>query len=183
MNAVRLHRGFVAGVAADVKQSAVNFRMQRLHPAIEHFGKAGVFADVLHREARLAQGARRAAGGNQFHAGRGQRLGEGNQPGFVGNRKQRALNFCHIGGYNRHTSRRSQSTKTAELEQKETKVKCSVGACADSRASGSTSTSSDRTLPFVTFVSFRSGSDPSHCQNALASSGRSLQLYSPLMRG
>ena len=49
--------------------------MQRLHAAIEHFGKAGVFADVLHRQAGFAQGFGGAAGGNKFDAVTGKNLG------------------------------------------------------------------------------------------------------------
>ena len=44
--------GFVFFIAADVKQAAVDFGMQRFDAAIHHFGKAGVCADVADREAR-----------------------------------------------------------------------------------------------------------------------------------
>ena len=63
------HRRLVRLIAANVKQSAVDFRVQRLDAAVEHFGKAGVFADVLHRKPGLAQGFGRAAGGNDFNSG------------------------------------------------------------------------------------------------------------------
>ena len=43
--------------------------MQRLDAAIEHFGKAGVFADVLHGQAGFAERLGGAAGGNDFNAG------------------------------------------------------------------------------------------------------------------
>ena len=87
------HGGFVRGVAADVKQAAVDERVQRLHAAVEHFGKAGVFADVLHGEAGLAQGFGGAAGGKQLDAVAGENLGERHEAGFIGNREQSTLDF------------------------------------------------------------------------------------------
>ena len=50
--------------------------MQRFDAAIEHFRKAGVVGDFGHRQARIRQQARRAAGGQQLDAQRMQRLGE-----------------------------------------------------------------------------------------------------------
>ena len=69
LNAVLAHRRFVCRVPPKVEEPAVNFRMQRFHPAIEHFRKTGVRAKIGYREARLTQRLPGAAGGNQFHAG------------------------------------------------------------------------------------------------------------------
>ena len=85
--------GLVRFIAANEKQAAVDFRMQRLHAAIQHFGKAGVFADVLHGEAGVAQCFGRAAGGNDFNSCLRENLGERNKSGFVRNGNKGALNF------------------------------------------------------------------------------------------
>ena len=82
-DAVLFGGGLVRFIAADEKQAAVDFRVQRLHAAIQHFGKAGVFADVLHRETCVAQCLGRAAGGDDFNSSLCKNLGELNQPGFV----------------------------------------------------------------------------------------------------
>ena len=55
-------------LAAHVKDAAVNFGMKRLHPAIQHFGKAGEIGDVADLDAGIAQQLGRAAGGDQFDA-------------------------------------------------------------------------------------------------------------------
>jgi hypothetical protein len=90
---VLLGCGFVLGVAADVEQAAVDFRVQRFDAAIHHFREAGVVADVFDREARVAQGFGRAAGGDEFDVGGGEGLGEVNEAGLVGNGKQGARNL------------------------------------------------------------------------------------------
>ena len=87
--------GFVRGVAPDVKQPAVNLWMQRLHPPIHHLGKAGVRADVLDRQPGVAEGLGRATRGDEFHLGGDEHAGEFDETGFVGDGKERALNFCH----------------------------------------------------------------------------------------
>jgi hypothetical protein len=60
-------------------------RVQRLDPAVHHFGKTGQFRDVLHRQAGSGDRLRGAAGGNELDAVAGQRPGEFDQPGLVGN--------------------------------------------------------------------------------------------------
>ena len=35
------HRGDMAGIVAPGEQTAVHFRMKRLHPAVHHFGEVG----------------------------------------------------------------------------------------------------------------------------------------------
>jgi hypothetical protein len=95
LDAVFAGGGFVTGVAADVEQTAVDFGVKRFDAAIEHFGKTGVLADVFDGEAGFAKGLGGAAGGDEFHAGSGEGLGEGHEAGFIGNGKQGAANFFH----------------------------------------------------------------------------------------
>ena len=76
--------GFVVGIAANVEQTAVDARMQRLHAAVEHFGKAGEIADVLYRQAGLAECTRGATGRDQLDAETCEHLGEIDEAGFVG---------------------------------------------------------------------------------------------------
>ena len=84
---VCFHRRLVRRVAANVKQPTVNERMQRFHAAVEHFRKTRVFGNIFHRQARVTQRLGGAAGGNQFHTRRRQRLGESHETGLVRNRK------------------------------------------------------------------------------------------------
>ena len=58
--------GEVLLVVAAVEQAAVDLRVEGLDPAVEQFGRAGVFGDIDDRQARLAQGLGGAAGGEQF---------------------------------------------------------------------------------------------------------------------
>ena len=80
------------GVVADRQQAAVHQGMQRLDPAIHHFGKAGDVGDVAHRQPGIGQRLTGAAGGDQFHALLRQRAGELDQPGLVGHGQQSAGN-------------------------------------------------------------------------------------------
>ena len=48
-DAVLAHRGLMHRIAAQVQQPAVNPRVQRLHPTIEHLREAGVLGNVAHR--------------------------------------------------------------------------------------------------------------------------------------
>ena len=45
-DAVRRHRGCMLRIVAHREQAAMHLRMQRLHPAVHHFRKAGELADV-----------------------------------------------------------------------------------------------------------------------------------------
>ena len=57
--------------------------VQGLEPAVEHFGKAGVVADLRHRHAVLRQQLRRTAGGEDLDAEFPEALGELDDTGFV----------------------------------------------------------------------------------------------------
>ena len=81
------------GQVAPRQDAAMHFRMQGLDPAVEHFRKAGVFADVDDREAGVAQHLGGAAGGQDFDAGSGERAGEFDQAGFIGHADQGAFDI------------------------------------------------------------------------------------------
>ena len=87
-NAVALEGLEVGGHVATGQDAAVNLRVQRLHPAVEHLGKAGVVGHLGDRQARLGQQLRGAAGGQQLHAERVQRAGEVDDAGLVRDRQQ-----------------------------------------------------------------------------------------------
>ena len=67
-NVVRAHRFGMGGIVADREQAAMHRRMQRLDPAVHHFGKAGQIADVEHFETGVAQRLARAAGRDELDA-------------------------------------------------------------------------------------------------------------------
>ena len=52
---VLLERGHVLGIVADGEDAAVDARVQRLDPAVEHLGKAGDLGDVAHRQPGVRQ--------------------------------------------------------------------------------------------------------------------------------
>src|SRR4029077_17935013 len=54
-DAVRTHRGGVILVVAHGEQAAVHLGMQRLYPAVHHFGKTGQLGDFEHRESGAPQ--------------------------------------------------------------------------------------------------------------------------------
>ena len=59
--------------------------VQRLDPAVHHFGKAGQLRDVLDLQAGGRDGLGGAAGGDELDAVAGERLGKFDQAGLVGN--------------------------------------------------------------------------------------------------
>ncbi len=68
LDRVLAQRGLVACVVADRENAAMHLRMQRLHPAIHHLGKASELGDFQHFEAGLLQRLPGAAGRDQGHA-------------------------------------------------------------------------------------------------------------------
>ena len=86
------------GFAADVEQAAVDLGMEGFDAAVEHFGEAGEFADVFDGEAGFAEGAGGAAGRDQFDAVAGERLGEVDEAGFVGDAEEGAADWLEGGG-------------------------------------------------------------------------------------
>ena len=96
---VRAHRLGVRGVVAHRQQAAMDRRMQRLDPAVHHLGKSGEIADVEHVEPGIAQGLARAAGRNQLDAVAGQRAGEVDDAGFVGDGNEGARYAAELLGH------------------------------------------------------------------------------------
>ena len=84
-DAVRLHRLGMFLVVADREQAAMHLGMQRLDPAVHHFGKAGEVGDVVYLQPCRGDRLGGAAGGDEFDAVASQRLGEFDQASFVGN--------------------------------------------------------------------------------------------------
>ena len=76
--------GAVRRIGAHVQNAAVHPRMQRLHPAIEHFGKAGERGNVFHLDAAFPQQFGGAAGGDQFHLHRRQPPSKLHHAGLIG---------------------------------------------------------------------------------------------------
>ena len=68
----------------------MHLRVQRLDPAVHHFGKAGEVRDVLDLKPGRRDRLRGAAGGDQLDAVACQRAGEFDQSGLVGNGQQSA---------------------------------------------------------------------------------------------
>ena len=73
----------VLGLAALEKNSAVHFRMQRLHAPAQHFRPSGQFGHVAHGNARVAQQLRGAASRNNFNSQRRKFPREFRDAGFV----------------------------------------------------------------------------------------------------
>ena len=84
-DAMRLHRVGMFLVAADREQAAMHLGVQRLDPAVHHFGKPGQLGDVFDLQPGRRDRLRGAAGGDELDAVAGERLGEFDQAGLVGN--------------------------------------------------------------------------------------------------
>ncbi|MPL60780.1 hypothetical protein SDC9_06342 [bioreactor metagenome] len=84
------HRGEVLLVVAQRQQAAVHLRVQRLHPAVHHLGKARHLGHIAHAQPGLAQRLGGAAGRQQLDAAGGKRAGKVDQPGLVGDGDQGA---------------------------------------------------------------------------------------------
>ena len=83
--------GHVLGIFAAMQDAAVNFGVQRLDAAVEHFGEAGEFGDVFDGDAGIAQQLGGASGGDEFDVQRGEFAGEVDEPGLVGDAEDGAL--------------------------------------------------------------------------------------------
>ena len=67
LDVVFAHCRDVFGIVSQTKQGAVNLRMQRLDPAIHHFGKAGNVGNITHLDSGVAERFRGAAGADDFN--------------------------------------------------------------------------------------------------------------------
>ena len=95
------HGGGVRRIFAAVQNTAVNFGMQRLDTAIEHFGKAGEVGDVFDGDAGIAQKLGSASGGDEFDAEIGETPREIDEAGFVGYAENGALDAGSAAGHDR----------------------------------------------------------------------------------
>jgi hypothetical protein len=88
--------GAVRGHRAARQDAGRHARVNGLHPAIEHFGETGDFADILDGEAGVAQQPRGATGGDQFPAELAEAAGEIRQSGFICDAEQGTFRIRHI---------------------------------------------------------------------------------------
>ena len=89
-DAMRLHRVGMFLVVADREQAAMHLGVQRLDPAVHHFGKARQLRDVLDLQPGRRDRLRGAARGDELDAMSCKRLGKFDQAGLVGNGQQGA---------------------------------------------------------------------------------------------
>ena len=94
-DAVLFHLGDVFAQIAPPQNTAVDFRMQRFHAAVEHFGETGVVGDFNHGNARIGKQLRRAAGGEDFDTEFVQGLGKFDCACLVGQADQGAFDGRH----------------------------------------------------------------------------------------
>ena len=90
LDSVILHLLLMARFGAAAQNSAVDFRMQRLHAAVEHLGKAGELFDRLDLHARRFERGLGASGRDQLDAAARERAREIREPALVGYAEQRA---------------------------------------------------------------------------------------------
>ena len=80
-----LHRRHMFRQIAAAEQPGMDARVQRLHAAVEHFGKTGVVGDFGDFQSGFAQQLRGAASGQQRHAETGKAACKINDTRLVGN--------------------------------------------------------------------------------------------------
>ena len=85
----------VSGIGTAMENASVDFGMKRLHPSVEHLGKACQFGNVFYRDARVAQQFRGPAGRNQLYSHSGEFAGKFGQSSFIGDTQNRAFDFRH----------------------------------------------------------------------------------------
>ena len=94
-----------SGLIAPREDAAVHQRVQRLHAAVHHLGKAGDVGDADDRRGRPAQRPRGAAGRHQLEAAGGEAARKVDEAGFVGNAEQGSWHedqCISVRSYNRH---------------------------------------------------------------------------------
>ena len=91
------HGGNVIKQIAPAENAAVDFRVQRFHAAVEHFGEAGVVGHFDDGNARIGQELGCAAGGEDGHAELVERAGKFDGAGFVGKTDQGTFDFGEHG--------------------------------------------------------------------------------------
>ncbi len=104
-----LERGDVRRIVTARENAAVHLRMQRLHAPIEHFRKAGVIADLRHREAGVGERVRGAASRQEPDAELREAAREVDDPGLVGHGQQGLR--ARVGHGNRQSGRGSAQAR------------------------------------------------------------------------
>ena len=94
-DAVLLHLLDVVGNAPTPQQTAVNFRMQRFHAAVENLRRPRIGSHIRHRHTRITQGFGGSARGQYFRAKGCQPFGHLNNSGLVRNTDQCPRNAGH----------------------------------------------------------------------------------------
>jgi methionine-S-sulfoxide reductase len=92
------HRLLVTGIGAAGEDAAVDRGLQRLHPPVHDFGKAGVVAHLDHLQPSVPERLRRPAGGEYLDAVVSQCLAELHEAFLVGDGDQRPFDAGEIGG-------------------------------------------------------------------------------------
>jgi hypothetical protein len=83
----------VLEIAAAMEDASVDFGVEGLDAAVEHFGESGEFGDVFDGDAGIAQELSGASGGDEFDAEGGELAGEVDQTGFIGDGDNGSLEF------------------------------------------------------------------------------------------
>ena len=89
------HGADVGGVVPAVQDAGVDSGVQRLHAAVEHFGKAGELLDRGYGHTRIAQRRSRAAGGQDFDVESCQTARQIDDTPFVAHADERAGHAGH----------------------------------------------------------------------------------------
>src|SRR3989344_1473195 len=116
LDAVLVHDGVVD--TATTEDPAVDFRVQGFHPAVHHFGEAGVIRDFHCGNAVVLQQLERPAGGKDLDTQGFKLLGKFEDPGLVGNTDQGAADRqagSLVGHLNFHQKQRSQQKRRPVL--------------------------------------------------------------------
>ena len=90
---MRLQGVHVFRTIAQRQQSPVDFRMQRLEPAVHLFRKTGIVRYIGNDKAAVSELCRRPAGGKNFHVKIGQSSGKINNSRFIRNADQYPFDF------------------------------------------------------------------------------------------
>ena len=89
------HLGDVFRVVSQGENSAMNFRMKCLYPAVHHFRKARDLGNIFDGNSIVAQQRSRAAGGNDLNTQVRQGAGKLDDAFLVRNADQGPLNPAH----------------------------------------------------------------------------------------
>jgi hypothetical protein len=92
-----LHGRCMLGIVPHAEQSAVHFRVKRLHAAVHHLRKAGQVRNVAHLMPKLPKLCRRPAGRDQLDAALRKPLSEAVEARLVRKRNERPFDGHEVG--------------------------------------------------------------------------------------